>query len=153
MASFFSKNSHVLQTNIIGRQLLLNKAFEDEIFRILEINQNELKKTIKESDYKKTQLVNQYMFALPLILLSQAYLNLGKEEESKFVYFCTFFKPYASRVSRFFKFFNDKNEAHMLYIVENIANNKYDIRKYGTVIESLQKRAESSYLNYRSDLQ
>lgn len=110
---------------------------EDDVLSVLELNHSTVKKIIAETKYKKTQLVNQYIFALPLVLLSEAYMELGKKEESTFIYFCTFFKPYASRVARYFQFFNDKNEAHMLYVIENIANNKFDIRKYGTVIEAL----------------
>jgi hypothetical protein len=110
---------------------------EDDVLSVLELDHNKVKKVIAASKYKKTQLINQYVFTLPLILLSEAYLELGKSEESSFIYFCTFFKPYASRVARYFQFFNEKNEGHMLYVIENVANNKFDIRKYGTVIESL----------------
>ena len=144
MAVFFNKNSSVLQTN---------KDMEESIFKILNIKTIDVKKIVHDAEYKKSQMVNQFIFAIPLILLAQAYLELGKEEEAQFVYFCTFFKPYASRVSRYFKFFNEKNEAHMLYIIENIANNKFDIKKYGTVIESLQKKALASFLNYRPQLE
>lgn len=154
--NFFNKNSHVLQTNIIGRQLLINKEFENSILAVLDVKQSEILKTIKESPYMKQfkdmQLINQFAFALPIIMLSQAYMEIGKIEQSNFIFLTTFFKPYASRVSRYFKFFNDKNEQQMLFIIENKLSQRYDVKKYGTLIEILQKKSEISYDNYKESL-
>ncbi len=82
MAVFFNKNSSVLQTNIVGKQLLLNKDMEESIFKILNIKTIDVKKIVHDAEYKKSQMVNQFIFAIPLILLAQAYLELGKEEEA-----------------------------------------------------------------------
>ena len=40
----------------------------------------------------------------------------------------------------------------MLYTVEKSLSERYDIKKYGTVIAALQKRAASSYDNYIKDM-
>jgi hypothetical protein len=55
---------------------------EESIFKILNIKTIDVKKIVHDAEYKKSQMVNQFIFAIPLILLAQAYLELGKEEEA-----------------------------------------------------------------------
>ena len=54
MAVFFNKNSSVLQTNIVGKQLLLNKDMEESIFKILNIKTIDVKKIVHDAEYKKS---------------------------------------------------------------------------------------------------
>jgi len=90
--------------------------------------------------------MDQLALAVPLILAALEYKRLNKKEESNLCYLLAHFKPYASREFLFFKF--GVNEGQMLYTVERSLSERYDIKKYGTIINALQKRAASSYANY-----
>lgn len=146
----FEKNSSVLQTNIIGRQLLVNEKFENDILGFLGIKKKEALNIIKNSGYFKTfgtlKLASQLAFAAPLILLSGEYEKLKKYEEAQFIFFLLFFKPYASRISFYSKFLN---EDQMRYTIEITLDNSYDIKKYGTLYDTLLKKSFSAFENYK----
>lgn len=152
---FMTKNEHVLSTNIIGRQLLVNQKMEDDIFDAFDLDKKEVKRVMKESLYYKEtfgrelMLTDQLCLAYPLILAALEYKRIGKQEESDLCYLLAHFKPYASRESVFFKF--GVKEGQMLYTIERSLSERFDIKKYGTVIASLTKRAKSSYENYISN--
>ena len=146
----FEKNSEVLQTNIIGRQLLVNEKFENSIFSILGLEKKFIENLIKNSAYFKTfgnlKLNSQLVFAIPLIFLAREYEKVKKSEEAQFIFFLTFLKPYASRISQYSKFLN---EDQMRFTIEYTLDNSYDIKKYGTLYEVLLKKAIASFENYK----
>jgi len=154
ITEFADKNSNILQSNIIGKQLLLNEKVQNEILDYLGFTPQYLKETIKESPYFKSfgglQLTDQLVFAIPLLLLSGEFARLGKKVESHFFYNIAFYKPYAARVSQYFPL--GVNEDQMMYTIENLSE-RFDIKKYGTLLEVLEKMANSSYENYIDDLQ
>lgn len=147
--AFMYKNQEALSTNIIGKQVIVNNSMEEDILRVLEIDRDLVKKSIKESEYFKKfgelQLTNQLCLGIPLILTAVEYKRLGKVEESKLSFLLAFYKPYASRCSLFFKF--NVNEGQMNYTVEHMTD-RFDLKQYGTLANVLVKRAESSYNNY-----
>ena len=150
---FMTKNEHVLSTNIIGRQLLVNQKMEDDIFDAFDLDKKEVKRVMKESLYYKEtfgrelMLTDQLCLAYPLILAALEYKRIGKQEESDLCYLLAHFKPYASRESVFFKF--GVKEGQMLYTIERSLSERFDIKKYGTY--RANKSAKSSYENYISN--
>jgi hypothetical protein len=150
MAFFADKNSNVLQTSIIGKQLLFNRQMENNILEAIGIDREELLEKFKQSSYFKQfgqlQLRDQLLFAIPLIILSKKFLDKGKLQESQFFYVSAFYKPYATVVFKYFGKY-EVNEDQMRYTVENLSE-RYDIKKQGSLIGVINKMAESSYENY-----
>ena len=143
------KNREKLQTNIVGRQVIINQNDETAILNAVGISHEDMENAIAESPYFKVfgelKLKAQLCFALPLILLSFEYAKIGKIEQAKYLYFLCYFKPYASRESLFFKY--GVNEDQMLYTVENLTG-KNDIKQLGTVLNVLIKKSALSFENY-----
>jgi len=149
IVSLNERNQDILLSNIIGKQLLINQKTEDNILKLLDIDREEMKKVIKESEYFKTfgdlKLIDQLVFAIPLILYSMELNIAGKKTESQLIYLLTFYKPYASRISYFFKY--GVKEDQMAYTVEHLSE-RYDIKRLGDLFSVLTKMSLSSYNNY-----
>ena len=149
LSQILDKNSNVLQTNIIGRQLLINQKDERAFLDILEIDPEDVKKLIKASPYfqkfGELRLTDQLSFAIPLLILSIEYKRLKKDSEADILYFMTFLKPYASRVSQHWKL--GVNEAQMMYTIESLSD-RFDIKKQGTLFGVLLKASKNSFENY-----
>lgn len=149
---FMTKNEYALSTNIIGRRVLVNQKMEEDIYDALGIEKSDIKKAILESPYfkgtfgRELSLTDQLCLAFPLILAALEYRRIKKQDESDLCYLLAHFKPYSSRESLFFKF--GVKEGQMLYTVEKTLSERFDIKKYGTIINVLRKRAQSSYENY-----
>lgn len=151
---FMSKNDSKLSTAILGRQVIVNSKMEDDIFDTFDLDRTDLLNTCENSPYfksygKNLQLMNQFIVALPLIIASLEYKRLGEKEQSDLCYLLTFFKPYASRISVFFKY--GVNEDQMLYTVENLSE-RFDLKKLGTVLGVIKKISDGSYQNYIADI-
>lgn len=153
---FMQKNETKLSTNIIGKQVLVNQKMEDDIYNAFGLEKNKVKDTIMNSKYfretfgRELSLMDQLCLAVPLIFGALEYKRIGKQEASELCYLLAHFKPYASRESLFFKY--GVNEPQMLYTVEKSLSERFDLKKYGTIIAALKKRAASSYENYITPL-
>jgi hypothetical protein len=151
---FADKNSNILQTNMIGRQLLFNKTTEDSILSAIGVDKEMIRGIIKESDYfdqfGNFQLIDQLIFAIPLLMLAGEYYKLKKYDESEFIFTIAWYKPYATVVFKYFGKF-ETNEDQMLYTIENLSE-RYDIKRYGTLQNTIVKKAKSSYDNYIESL-
>jgi len=149
ISEFAEKNADVLQTNIIGKQLLLNDSAQEKMLDIIGIDLVEMKNTIKASEYFKKfgdfNLINQLVFSIPFLLLSREFYNNNKDAESKFFYTFAFYKPYAARISRYFPY--GVNSDQMLYTIEHLTE-RFDIKRYGILNSVIEKKAETSYNNY-----
>jgi hypothetical protein len=149
LSKFADKNSNILQTNIVGRQLLINDDMQDNILKIFGIDKKEITAAIKESPYFSKfgnfQLMDQMIFSIPLILASGELYSQNKKKEAEMLYLSAFYKPYASVVFRHFKY--GVNEDQMMYTIENLTE-RFDIKKQGSVIGVLEKMADSSFKNY-----
>jgi hypothetical protein len=150
LSLFADKNANILQTNIIGKQLLFNKQTEEKILNAIGIDPKRLLELFKESEYFKQfgqlQLREQLLFSIPLIMLSKEFYDKGKLAESQFLYMSAFYKPYATVVFKYFGKY-EVNEDQMRYTVENLSE-RYDIKKQGTLYGVIGKMAESSFDNY-----
>ena len=99
------KNTDVLNTNIVGRPLLLNEKDQDEVYKILDLNKKELHSLCLASP----RLVgigkrsDQFSFALPLLILSGELHKIKKEQLAQGIFLFTFYRPYASKVTTFFR--------------------------------------------------
>lgn len=153
---FMSKNESKLATNIVGRRVLVNQKMEDDIYDAFKVDKEEVKNVMMNSIYfketfgRELSLTDQLCLAFVLILGSLEYKKINKQEESDLCYLLAHFKPYSSRESVFFKY--GVNEGQMLYTVENSLSERFDIKKYGTILNALRKRAQSSYANYLEDI-
>lgn len=148
---FATKNDSKLNTNIMGRQIILSQKNENDIFEIFGVEKSYIRELIINSPYfakfgKELALTDQLCLAIPLIFASLEYKRLNKKEESLLLYFFTFFKPYSSRESVFFKY--GVNEPQMLYTVERDLTDRFDLKKYKTIFLCIKKQSESSYNNY-----
>lgn len=145
------RNANVLQTNIIGKQLLFNDDTRNRILEALGVDLTELELVFKNSEYFKQfgdlKLKDQLLFAIPMILMSLELHRAGKEPEAQFFYMTAFYKPYATVIFKYFGKY-EVNEDQMRYVVENELSERYDIKKEGTVFAVLAKMAQSSYNNY-----
>ena len=149
---FMRKNETKLTTNIVGRQILVNSAMENEIYRILNVNKEEFRNVMNSSLYfketfgRQLSLTDQLCLGIPIILASVEFKRIGKKEESKLTYLLGWFKPYASRESLFWK--HGVKEEQMLYTIERHMSERFDIKRLGTIMEVIQKKCDSSYDNY-----
>jgi hypothetical protein len=149
LSKFADKNSNVLQTNIVGRQLLINSDMQDNILKIFGIDRKDIISAIKESPYFSgfggLKLMDQLIFSIPLMLASGELYKMNKKKESEMLYLSAFYKPYASIVFRHFKY--GVNEDQMMYTIENLTE-RFDIKREDSVIGALEKMADSSFKNY-----
>ncbi len=145
------RNANILQTNIIGKQLLFNDETRNRILEALGVDLKGLELVFKNSEYFKQfgdlKLKDQLLFAVPMILMSRELHIAGKEQEAQFFYMTAFYKPYATVIFKYFGKY-EVNEDQMRHTVENELSERYDIKKEGTVFAVLAKMAESSYNNY-----
>jgi hypothetical protein len=144
------KNANVLQTNIIGKQMLFSEEPKNRIMAALGVDQKKLSEAFGRSEYFKQfgelKLKEQMLFAIPMIMMARQFHIDGKEQEAKFFYLSAFYKPYATVIFKYFGKY-EVNEDQMRYTVENLSE-RYDIKKEGTVFAVLVKMAASSYANY-----
>jgi len=153
MSEITDKNSNILLTNIVGYQLLFNDRDQSRIFDVLGLKKDDVKNICLNSSRLDGigEGINQFVFAVPLLLLSGALANLHKDKESKEIFLFTFYKPYASKVAAIFKY--EPDEAAMEYTVQEALDNKSFIHKYGSVLNVLSASAASAYAAFIDDLQ
>lgn len=147
-----TKNVNVLSDNIIGHHLLMNQKDQDDLLDILGFTTKQLISIFKTVPRlsKVAGLQDQFCFICPLLLACSYYLKKKQEKKAKLLYLICFYKPYASKVSLYFPY--DVNEDRMRYLIEFELNDRYDIRKYGSVLAVLEKNAEISMNNYTNQL-
>lgn len=163
VSKFLDKNEAykpVLQTNIVGRQLLFNERVQEDIYKIIGIDSKELGSIVEDSQYfeqfksstkaGKLRLVPQLVSSFPFIIMAGEYFKKNRKREAEFMYFLAFLRPYATRVARYFPY--GVNDDQMLYTVENLSE-RYDIKKQKTLFNTLIKMSKSSFDNYVDDLQ
>ena len=145
-------NSEVLNTNIIGRQLYINKDKQNVFINTVGLREREVELSVKNNTYlntiKKDMKLSQQIIHIAPILLGVKHLIENKDiDTAKFLFTFCFYKPYASIISHNFKY--DVNEERMIYTIENL-DKKFDIKKEetSTLITLLYKKAEMSFNNY-----
>ncbi len=144
------KNANILQTKILGKQLLFGEEVKNKILDAIGIDQEEMMRVLKNDEYFKQfgefKLRDQLLFAIPMIMLSREFYLEDRIPESQFFYMAAFYKPYATVVFKYFGKY-EVNEDQMRYTVENLSE-RYDIKREGTLFAVLVKMAQSSYNNY-----
>lgn len=147
------KNTDVLNTNIVGRPLLLNDKDQDDIYKILEISKKDLHTLCLSSPrlIGIGKIINQFSFALPLLILSGELHKLKKEQLAQGVFLFTYYRPYASKVTTFFRL-GIVDEKAMEYTTMIELNNKSFIHKYGSVYAVLTESAKSAYTSFIDNL-
>ena len=154
MARIIDKNLQTLDSAIVGRRVLINDRDQNEILSIIGFKREDVEKVYSESTYysvkfgKNLMIKDQLIYTIPFLLYSLELYKINKKQEAYYVYFTTFIKAYASKVVSSFPIWNDGNDDIMAYIVEKILSNKFDIKKCGTIIATLERSANSSFTNY-----
>lgn len=153
LTKLLEKNREALQTNIVGRQVLISQKDEDGFLAAIGIDRTEMEDDIKNSPYfakfnetGRFSLLPQFVFAFPYMLMAYEYKKLNKDQYARVCYMITFFKPYASRISLLFGKY-PVNEDQMLYTIEHMTE-KSDLKKLGTIFEVISKKSDASYDNY-----
>lgn len=142
----------LIGSNIIGHPVIFNKDVEKRIFECFGLDQEDVRSTIINSEFftkkfgKVLSITDQICAATPLIFATWEYALLHKDDEARLCYLLTFFKPYASRISFFWKF--GVNSAQMMYTVERTLNDRYDLKKSKNILEVIKKKADVSFNNY-----
>lgn len=147
------KNENALiGSNIVGHQVVIGKDAEDEIFKCFGLDKIDVRDTIVNSEFfvrkfgRVLKITEQICASTPLVLAAWEYTKIKKEEEAKLCYMLTFLKPYASRVSFFWKF--PVNVPQMRYTIERTLNDRYDLKGCKNVLEVIKKKADVSFNNY-----
>jgi hypothetical protein len=148
---FADRNANVLQiASTFGKQLLFGAATEDAILAAIGLNKDQIKTAIKESNYFKKygdlKLIDQLVFAIPLMLLSAEFYKAKKYQESEFIFTIAWYKPYATIIFKHFGKY-ETNEDQMMYTIENLSQ-KFDIKTFGNLQNTIVKKAKISYDNY-----
>lgn len=147
------KNNQVLNSYIVGRRLLINDKETNDLMDILGITKDEVDDIMNMSpvfdEYKADTKRKPMYLNLPLVVFSTELYKLGKKEESFFVYFCIFLRAYASKVYLSFRIWNEEIDKRVMeYVVNNMLDDRYDLKKYGSIFDVLMKTARNSFDHY-----
>lgn len=146
-------NIDVLQSNIVGKQLLFNDKAQDDILNVMGLSSEKSKKIIAESPFIKmvgaSSMRSQMAFLIPCAIFAGILTQQKMIEEAEMMFLIMFFKPWAARISNYFK--HGVNEGRMAYTIEHM-DERSDIKTQGTVLSLLTKISKSSYDNYSEAL-
>lgn len=147
------KNSDTLDTNIVGYSLLINEKDQDNILNCLDLTKKELKDLCLKSDRLTGigKVIDQFSFALPLLILSGVLKKQNKVELSQGIFLFCFYRPYASKVTTYFTL-GTVDERAMEYTTMVELDNKSYIHKFGSVRAVLTESAKSAYAAFIDDL-
>lgn len=157
MQFVMDKNSNVLNSYILGRRFLMNENETNKIMDILGITKKQVDDIMDMSpvfDQYSADTKRKPMYLnLPLLVFSIDLYKLGKKEDSFFMYFIMFLRAYASKVFQIIRNWNEGSDTQaMQYVVEYELDARYDLKKYGSIIDTLMKSATASFEHYLPEL-
>jgi len=143
------KNTDVLNTNIVGYPLLINDNDQNNILSCLELTKKQLHDIVKSSPRMDGvgKIIDQFAFALPLMILAGVLKKKKQIELSQGILLFTFYRPYASKITSFFRL-GTVDEKAMEYTTMIYLNDKSFIHKYGSVYAVLVESAKTTYDSY-----
>ena len=143
------KNTDVLNTNIVGYPLLINDNDQNNILACLELTKKQLHDIVKSSPRMDGvgKIIDQFAFALPLMILAGVLKKKKQIELSQGILLFTFYRPYASKITSFFRL-GTVDEKAMEYTTMIYLNDKSFIHKYGSVYAVLVESAKTTYDSY-----
>lgn len=155
--SIMDKNSNTLNSYILGRRLLINDRESNKILDILGITKKEVDLIMDKSpvfDQYSSDTKRKPMYInLPLLVFSIELYKLKKIEDSYFVYFIMFLRAYASKIFLIIRNWSEGPDTQaMQYTVEYELDGRYDLKKYGSILDTLMKSATASFEHYMPDL-
>lgn len=164
------KNSSVLNTAIVGPSLLVNENDQTRVMSAIGLRKSDMIDLCKKSPRLQSysggsssddddeggstgvgKIVDQFAFALPLLLLAGRLHMAGKEQLAQGIFLFCYYRPYASKVTTFFRM-GVVDETAMAYTVNVELNDKSYIHKYGSVYNVLVQSAKSAYDRYIDEL-
>jgi hypothetical protein len=146
------KNNEVLYTNIVGPSLLINEEDQKRSLAAIGTTKEEMAELCKTSPRLQSgsgigKIVDQFSFALPLLILSGQLHKLGKDVLSQGIFLFVYYRAYSSKVSLFWTM-GTVDEKAMLYTVQVELTDKSYIHKYGTVYNTLVESAKTAWTTY-----
>jgi hypothetical protein len=150
------KNNEVLYTNIVGPSLLINDDDQKKVLSAIGLQKDELIEICQKSPRLQSgsgigKIIDQFSFALPLLLLSGQLHKKGKDELSQGIFLFTYYRAYSSKVSLFWSM-GTVDEKAMLYTVQVELTDKSYIHKFGTVYNTLVESAKTAWDTYIDQL-
>ena len=157
MQFIMDKNSETLNSYILGRRLLINDKETNKLMEILGITKKEVDEIMDMSpvfDQYSADTKRKPMYLnLPLLVFSIELYKLKKIEDAFFVYFIMFLRAYASKIFLIIRNWSEGSDTQaMQYTVEYELDGRYDLKKYGSIIDTLMKSATASFEHYMPDL-
>lgn len=155
--SIMDKNSQTLNSYILGRRLLINEKETNKLMEILGISKKEVDAIMDKSpvfDQYSADTKRKPMYLnLPLLVFAIDLYKLKKVEDSYFVYFIMFLRAYASKIFLIIRNWSEGADTQaMQYTVEYELDGRYDLKKYGSILDTLMKSATASFEHYMPDL-
>ena len=157
MQFIMDKNSETLNSYILGRRLLINDKETNKLMEILGITKKEVDDIMDMSpvfDQYSADTKRKPMYLnLPLLVFAIDLYKLKKIEDAFFVYFIMFLRAYASKIFLIIRNWSEGADTQaMQYTVEYELDSRYDLKKYGSIIDTLMKSATASFEHYMPDL-
>lgn len=143
----FNKNRNALSGYHIGLRIYINAKDWDRFWNIIGLKPADIKKTIQSIPrYADVNyMIDQFMCASILILLTGAYTSIKNENMAMFVYLFTYLKPYASSVTQIFPIEPNAETIETMMNYDPDFDNKFTLKKVGSLIGCLKSLSEGSY--------
>ena len=157
MQFVMDKNARVLDSYILGRRFLMNERETNKIMSILGVTKKEIDDIMNMSpvfDQYRADTKRKPMYLnLPLLVFSIDLYKKKQIEDSFFIYFIMFLRAYASKVFLIIRNWNEGADTQaMQYTVEYELDGRYDLKKYGSIMDTLMKSANASFEHYMPEL-
>lgn len=151
------KNNNVLNSYIMGRRLLINEKETNDLMNVLGVTKEQIDNIMNMSpvfdEYRADTKRKPMYLNLPLVVFSSELYRLGKKEDAFFVYFIIFLRAYASKVFSSFRIWNEEIDKRVMeYVVNIVLDDRYDLKKYGSILDVLMKTASNSFEHYIPEL-
>lgn len=145
IANFVTSRHNELYETAPYDRIFFNKSDVDNIFKSLNMNENEVKNIIKKAffyDINYSPSCVKEPYVMVLFCCIRYFVNTGNMQmaELSAIFTCFTGKFYASLHSSFWKTYTPRqNKAVMEYVVNNMLSDKFYLKTEGTIFGSIKK--------------
>jgi len=147
--AYFDYNNASLFTSIPQGRVILRDVDKDLFYKSLDISREDIQESIKRItfiDANWKTLNNEFNFLILCILI---YFHRNKMvQEAKMVNMFIFVFFYGMLSMRLFPYI----QPNVMEYTINHLNDKHDLKKYGTIFKTIEKKAEVSFETYSDNL-
>lgn len=149
MVEYFDKNSEIVNDIGMANRLFFLNSDKEVIYRAAGLLPEEIKATIKKSDYISStwQILNEPLNIASVLLIRYLTISKDKLEEPFIIYYSFYF--YASLHFKYLPY--GANEDVMAYTINNL-NFKYKIKELGSLYEAIKAVVLKCHDTYKRDL-